>query len=249
MFDKFEVEENVVRSVKELGAKIVLLDSESKANRYADIVINAIVGAKERCDVKEVNNTRYYYGLKYIILRKEFHKYWRKKKEISRDIEKVLLIFGGSDPSNLTSKTLDAISKYDFKATLVLGPHFTFFDELGEVLRKCRGVSVLRDVNNVAELMYESDLVITSLGLTTFEAFCTGTPTIVICQNELQRKLYQHLSDVVRYLLLKFERTKLIELVDELSDRNTRKEISDYEKKVCDGKGVERVKQIILGLV
>ncbi len=159
------------------------------------------------------------------------------------------MIFGGSDPSNLTSKTLDAISEYNFEITIVLGPHFVYFDELKEALRKCKDARVLRDISNVAELMYESDLVITSLGLTTFEAFCTGTPTIVICQNELQRNLHQHLSNILRYSLHEFKHPKLIEFLDRLSRRNTRKEISEYEKKVCDGKGLERFKEFVMGLM
>lgn len=244
IFDKFEVKEDVVRKIKERSSKIIFLfDNESTANKYADAVINAIVGVK----VKDMDR-KTYCGLKYLILRKEFHEYWKRKKRISQDIKKVLLIFGGSDPSNLTSKTLDVIQEYDFEITIVLGPHFAYFDELKSF--NCKDVRVLRDINNVAELMYESDLVVTSLGLTTFEAFCTGTPAIIVCQNELQRKLCQYLSNLkLKYLLHEFKRSKLIEFIDELSDRNTRRDVSEYEKSVCDGKGLERVKEIVMGIV
>jgi len=243
VFDKFEVEEVIVRKIREkTNSKIVLFDNESNANKYADVVINAILGVKDK-DRRE-NGTRYYCGLRYLILRREFHEYWKKEKIINKDINRVLLTFGGSDPSNLTSKTLDAISDYDFDITVILGPHFIYFDEL----KAKENVKILRDVRNVAELMYESDLIVTSLGLTTFEAFCTGTPAIVICQNDLQRKLKKCLS-ILKYSLDWFERSKLIEFIDELSNAKIRREISEYGKKICDGMGLERVKSIIMDLV
>lgn len=44
LFDKFEVEEDVVKKIKEIiNPKVILFDNKYKANAYADTVINAIV--------------------------------------------------------------------------------------------------------------------------------------------------------------------------------------------------------------
>lgn len=59
-----------------------------------------------------------------------------------------MLIFGGSDPSNPTTKTLDVISEYDFRITVVLGPGFVYLSELEEVLERCKHVRILREFDH-----------------------------------------------------------------------------------------------------
>ena len=48
----------------------------------------------------------------------------------------------------------------------------------------------MKNVTNVAELMYNSDLVLSSPGLSMFEALKVNTPVISFWQSELQRDVY-----------------------------------------------------------
>jgi len=197
IIDKLAVNEKFAEFIKNtLSAKLVIFGNVSLANQYADIVVNAIIGTdyKNRSHVDENTGTLYLQGPKYLILRREFYEA-REKYQYRGKLERILLLFGGSDQANLTSKVLLKLLaiKSDFKVEIVLGPVFKFNDYLDDILKKDTGSKVVvhRDVNNVCDLMLDSDLVITSAGTTMFEAFCIGIPTIAFYQNALQREMFK----------------------------------------------------------
>ena len=234
-FDKFDVEKELAVKAKEFG-KVVMFDSTT-SNEFADVVVNTLVKCKcyRSC----------YCGLKYLVLRKEFSNFWKMKKKVKNDVEKILLMFGGSDPSNFTAKILNLVGEFDtnFDVTVVLGPKYKY---LNEVKRIAEGLEaqVLINPNNIPELMFESDVVVTSLGLTTFEAMCVGTPVIAICQNDLQRWLKSQMP-YLKFIISRFTEFKFVEIFKKMMDFNLRKSLSDYGKSLCDGKGLFRVVELI----
>ena len=138
-------------------------------------------------------------GPKYWLFRPEFNKIKNKKKSHNDVIKKIMLIFGGSDPLNFSSYVLNELFQMDlgFNVILVLGAAFRHHDELNVVLDKFKTsktkVQILENIKNVGELMRENDLVLTSPGLSFFEALLVGTPVVGFHQDENQRLEY---SDV-----------------------------------------------------
>lgn len=207
VFDKIDVEEKLARDIKgTLKAGLVIFTNLTGANKYADVAVlqraadlTADIGSrfKNVTYTDKDTNTLYYYGPKYWVLRPEFYEYKSKRKVSSGNAEKVLLIFGGSDPSNLTSAVLEELLGLDrmLWIDVILGAHFGHDDSVMHVLEQYPGkranVTVHRNTKNVAELMYKAELTITSAGLSMFEALCVGTPVIVIPQDALQRDTYQ----------------------------------------------------------
>ncbi len=201
IIDKLNVDESFVKSIREnLKTRIVIFDNLSPANKYADVVVNAIIGSnfKNKKYFDRTTNTLYFCGPRYLVLRKEFYNYRKGLKKKPNEIKKLLLIFGGSDPSNLTSKVLDKILTLDkeLEINVVIGPHFLYLKELNEIVKKHKErretIKVYKDAKKIAKLMYETDLVITSPGLSMFESLFIGTPVIAIYQNLLQKRIYQN---------------------------------------------------------
>ena len=197
IIDKLEVEESFCRDIKQsFNPKIVIFGNISSANKSADIVINAAIGTdyKNKSYVDEDTGTLYLEGPKYLVLRDEFYEH-KNSYEFKNDLKRILLIFGGSDQANLTSRVLNKLLSmdYDFKIDVVLGVKFGFHSELNQVLdkheRKKEKVNIYKDVNTISELILNSDLVITSLGTTMFESFCVGAPTIAFYQNPYQKNV------------------------------------------------------------
>jgi len=196
IIDKLDVAEELAKELKEtLRTKLIIFTNLTRANRCADIAVSAVIGSnfKNSRFLDEETNTLYFYGPKYWVLRKECYEFKKRGKTLRNKVEKIALIFGGSDASNLTSAALDELLhlKNDFKIDVILGAHFTYFDSLNQVLSqpsaKKKKVSVYKNIKNVAELMYKADLVMASPGLAAFEALCVGTPMIVMHQNEFQK--------------------------------------------------------------
>lgn len=205
--DMLNVEESFARDLKNISNnRLVLFENLiPESNRYADIVINAVMGAnfKNNRFLDKGSNTLYLYGPKYFAFKEDVYKYKKLRKEIRAKANRVLLIFGGSDPSSLTAPALDELLKSDddFMIDVIVGAHFGHDDELNSVLAKHNGkiknVSIYRDINTVAEVMFNSDVVVCSPGLSAYEALCLGTPIIVFHHNEWQRKGFEGFIDTL----------------------------------------------------
>lgn len=200
IIDRLDVPEQFAREMKhDLHLRIVIFGNLSAANRYADVVVNAAIGTglKNSRSWNATTRTLYLSGPRYLVLRREFTESADQRKTPGSRVDRILLLFGGSDPSSLTSAVLDQLLRLqeDFTIDVILGARFVYFDQLNEVLEqhraRARCVTVHRDIGNVAELMRAVDLVITSPGLSLFEALRVGTPAIAIGQSSLQQSWFE----------------------------------------------------------
>lgn len=207
IFDKIDVDENLAKNIRTyLKVRLVIFTNLTPANRYAhiavlpraaDLTTDAVSRFKNIAYTDDSTGTLYCHGPKYWVLRPEFLQYNTQGKRAPRETTQVLLAFGGSDPSNLTSVVLEELlrMKRTFRIDVVLGVHFSHENLLRQLLARyadqSAGVTLYRNIKNVAELMYKSDLAITSAGITMFEALCVGTPVVVIPQDQLQRDTYR----------------------------------------------------------
>ncbi len=244
IIDNLDYNENILKKIKNT-VKIVIVDNvTSKNNVYADIVINLVGSNFVNKNFFDKNiNTQFFCGPKYLMLRDEFDTL-RKKKDLKPEIEDILLIFGGSDPSNHTSRVLEKLSS-NIRVNIVLGPEFKDFEDLNQTLEKHgnKNVTIHNQPDNVAELMYNADLAITSPGLSMFEAVYLGTPVLVISQNSLQNHYYLPLN--FEYLIEKSDIDHLEKYLDDLSSLTTRNDIIKFfrEKDIGVGK-VEIIKYL-----
>jgi len=201
IFDKLDVAPDLARKIKtELGTKLIILTNLTAANESADVTVLADIGSNfQNIFRKDVATGKTeFFGPKYWILRPEFYKYKKEKKHQKETVSDILLIFGGSDPCNISSSVLNELLQIDssFNIILVTGAAFEHDKELNIVLERNQNskskVQVVKNMVNVAEVMYNSDVVMASPGLSFFEALAVGTPVIGFHQDELQMKTYKN---------------------------------------------------------
>ncbi len=199
IFDKLDVSPCFAAKIKEiLKIKLIISTNLTEANRYADIAVFPDFGS----NFKNIVNKNYltgrveFFGLKYWLLRPEFYAFKKKVKTHNDTIKNIMLMFGGSDPANLSTFVLRELLQIDFEFNilLVLGSAFNHTKELSSILDKNKisqsKVSIVNNITNVAEEMYKSDVVFASPGLSFSEALVVGTPVVGFHQNEPQRKEY-----------------------------------------------------------
>jgi spore coat polysaccharide biosynthesis predicted glycosyltransferase SpsG len=200
IFDKIDVDEGLAAKIKKnLRARLVIFTNLTPANRHADLAVTADIGSqfKNVSYRDEETGTRYYFGPKYWVLRPEFYEYKAKKKVPKASPEQILLLFGGSDPANLTAVALHQLLGMDrpYQIDVVIGAQYSHHSALQDVTdrfaSKSRRVAVYKNIRNVAELMFRADLTIASPGLSAFESLCVGTPIIVVPHNKLQADTYR----------------------------------------------------------
>lgn len=250
VFDKIDVEEALAKAIKEkLDSRLIIFTNLTKANRFADVAVTADIGSRfENVRfVDEETQTVYFYGPKYWVLRPEFYEYQRRGKIGAARPERLLLMFGGSDPANLTSASLEQLLflKRTFKLDVVLGAHFGHDDDMSRLLRRYEGkranITVHRNISNVAELMYLADLVLASPGLSAFEALRVGTPVIVVPHDALQRDTYQGFMRML-------ERDELSKLGDMIEQGDYTYPDDEQIVRMEIGEGIQELKEVIMCL-
>ena len=232
--DVLDTQDSDVLLPKALGYAVVNIEDLGPGARYADAVINALYA------VKNLESDRQLVGTRFATLRPEFR--YLEERTIREVPRRVLLTFGGTDPSGLSARFARALSCIDVELVVVLGPaspDVAFPDN----------VTVLRGVASMAEELLEADVVITSAGRTVFEAAATGTPVVVVAQNA-REATHSHLGYEMGVMFLGIGALvadeDLVRVVTQLlGDLPLRRELSGRLRASIDDFGAERVAEII----
>ena len=247
VIDTLEFAEDILKKIKD-RVKIILVDNlDPKINKYADVAISIYKSFVNKNYHNETTDTQFFCGPKYLLLREEFYSSHRKN-HLKPKVEEILLIFGGSDPSNLTSKALSKIGD-NFRINIVLGPEFKYYDVLDEIIDKYTNKKVIihKEPENIAELMLSADLVITSPGLSMFESVYLGSPVLVITQNEIQDLYYKPLN--YKYLINESDINNLEQYLQDLSSLTTRNEVIKFFNALEVGQGKVEIIDYILKMM
>lgn len=195
VFDKLNIDPSLAKAIKEqISSKLCIFTCITDANDYADLSVLADMGSnfKNICESKEGKTIMR--GTKYWIMRPDFYEYAKKGKEESDSIQTITLIFGGADPQNYSAKVIEQLLKKEgYKVNVIVGSAYPFEEELKRIIKKSvstTDVHLMKNVTNMAEIMFNSDLVLSSPGLSMFEALKVNTPVISFWQSELQRDVY-----------------------------------------------------------
>lgn len=124
------------------------------------------------------------------------------KQRESPGRKKILVTFGGQDPYFLTGRVVDSL-KESFDLTTVIGPLFKTRDF---------GVKKIDNPESLKDILHKYDLVITSFGLTAYEAISSNVPVALYNPTEYHEKLgrkagFYLLNDKLKLNFRKAERS------------------------------------------
>ena len=170
----------LMRQIRPHVGRLVTFEDLGDGAREADAVVNAIYeGASQHSNV--------YTGKGYVALRDEFLA--SKPKEFDERVHRVLVMFGGTDPLDLSARVYRMAKAYNTD-----GAHIEFDFVLGSGYEGALvsgdsdlGIEVTRDVVRVSDHMKLADMAFSSQGRTTFELASMGVPTIVLAQNKREQ--------------------------------------------------------------
>lgn len=180
--DILDTTKEYVTYCKSFGVRVVNFEDLGSGAEVADAVINDLYE-------KQNNNKNHYWGSDYYCIRDEFllsqpAKYKSKARE-------VLVIFGGTDPCNLTQRLLDIVATIeipDIHYTFILGMGYNKFETLQSMVEELElNVDIVRDVKLITEYMKKADIAISSQGRTMLELASMAVPTILLAQNSREQ--------------------------------------------------------------
>jgi UDP-2,4-diacetamido-2,4,6-trideoxy-beta-L-altropyranose hydrolase len=135
-------------------------------------------------------DSKLFLGPSYALLRDEFHKERAQLRNRTAPIRRILISFGGSDPTGESRKAFSALREWsnpDFQVDLVAGSTNPDTDWLVTQAQATSHIRVHPFTNQMASLMAEADLAIGAGGTTTWERLYLGLPcaVIVVADNQL----------------------------------------------------------------
>jgi spore coat polysaccharide biosynthesis predicted glycosyltransferase SpsG len=252
--DRPFLEKEYLEALAKLGASTVnLVDSLEDIERPADITSMIIATMRE----DQLEREDYYGGPEFAILRESFA---GRAKSVREEAREVVVSFGGSDPQGLTLKVLRALdgvdkSRGELTVKAVLGPAFSYGQELAELLPKLRYQPILlENVEHMAETLSEADLVFCAGGMTVYEIAALGIPGIVLCQNAREQRRMEHYSrsGSIEHLGLGTEvgEKRICDTAQRLlADVGRRRAMSEAGRKLVDARGAQRVAEVVKNAV
>lgn len=231
--------------IKKKNIKIIVIDDLADRKYNCDILLDSTPGRK-KIDYKNLTNSKckLLVGVKNFLLREEF--IGQKKKYLKKKlVKKVLISMGGSDLNNSSEfiiKNLEKI-KLDIIVTLIVGKNYRYFGKLKKLIKKFGTKTIIkRNVDNIAKLINESDLGITTPSVTALEFCYMGLPTMVITAAKNQELLSNNLHKLgVIIKLGSFKSLKQKYFVKKFLqifwDHSKRLRISQNAQKICQPNG------------
>ena len=246
--DVLDTEMEYMKALNEARVRIINFEDLGEGAQLADAVINDIYEREGEGEGK------YYWSSDYYIIKDEFK--LASPKVFSEEVHEILLLFGGTDPNNLTKKTLQAIlpilSEKNIHCTVILGVGYADVDGIKQQIDNNRNVEVFQDVKRISQYMECADIAISSRGRTMYELAYMGVPTVLLAQNE--REL-EHIFGSLQngYISLgmgtEIEEETLRNTINWLVEcPSIRREMQKclFSREL--GNGLEKVKDIIFGI-
>lgn len=171
---------NYMNRLKQTGTRIINFEDLGEGRYQADAVINALYEEQD-------DTPNSYWGDKYYLIRDEF--LLETPKDFDAEVKEILVIFGGTDPNDLTYKTVQALmlitGVQEIHCTIILGMGYQNADVIRQLVKGMEDrFDVLQDVKLITRYMGKADLAISSQGRTMLELVVMGVPTILMAQNE-----------------------------------------------------------------
>lgn len=245
--------------VKINGRRLMVIDDLADRTHISDILLDQTFGRSvESYKPLVPSGCVLFCGSEYALLRPDFKKLrpYSLKRRLRYELKNLLIFLGGVDKDNVTRKVLEALKNVALpetcSITIVMGataPWLLDVQDLALSLPWATKVKV--NVNDMAQLMSDSDFAIGAAGAASWERCCLGLPTamVVLADNQnFAADLLEKANAVVRLPLDDKFVCELAAILDKvIKNPNYLKAMSACAKRLVVGNGCEQVVKKLLG--
>ncbi|MBL0385526.1 UDP-2,4-diacetamido-2,4,6-trideoxy-beta-L-altropyranose hydrolase [Tumebacillus sp. ITR2] len=194
------------------------------------------------------------FGPHFALLRPEFRETRKQVSVRQRGIKKILVFFGGTDPTRETEKAVEALASLqpaDWTFDVIVGGTNPQRERMEQLVAGTSNAAFYCQVSDMAAKMAAADLSIGAGGSATWERCCLGLPSLQIVVADNQREIAENVARVGASVTLG-------EAVEVTADRiragverfltrpETLAEMSRRAMKLVDGEGAARVGERLL---
>jgi UDP-2,4-diacetamido-2,4,6-trideoxy-beta-L-altropyranose hydrolase len=194
-------------------------------------------------------------GSSYALLRPEFAalRPYSLQRRAQPQLKHLLITMGGVDKDNVTAQVLNALRvcslPADCEITVVMGTAAPWLADVQQQALSMPWPSTVRvGVNNMAQLMADSDLAIGAAGATSWERCCLGLPSILVVIAANQVSIAAALTNAGAVVKLELpDLPRLLAQIPAVSgDQAVLASMSQASSQICDGEGAGLVTREIM---
>ncbi|MDW2402506.1 UDP-2,4-diacetamido-2,4,6-trideoxy-beta-L-altropyranose hydrolase [Vibrio sp. 1262-1] len=248
VIDHYGIDKKWQSLVSNVAYKTLVIDDLGDRFHQCDFLLDQTFNSKDEKYNKLVPlGCKLLLGTKYALLREEFRETVITGAMVDQKRQnKVLVMFGGTDPTNLTLKSLHILVKRKdvTEINVILGPSAMHAVEVKQFCEGRANITLHISPSNIAELMSASDLAVGAAGTTSWERCASGLPAVVVIQADNQRQIAKELEaeGVITYLEEDEIELNLNTHIDQwLSADNLKDKLKDKCIEICDAMGSNRV--------
>ncbi|WP_339227479.1 UDP-2,4-diacetamido-2,4,6-trideoxy-beta-L-altropyranose hydrolase [Oceanobacillus sp. FSL K6-2867] len=200
IIDHYAFDKHWELTLRPMVKKIMVIDDLANRPHVCDLLLdqNLYKNLEKRYEKLIPSYTTRLLGPTYLLLRHEFRniQYATKKKDI---VKRILVSFGGSDPTNETMKAISAIklmNRPDITVDIVIGFSNQNYSAIKKYCKDISNISIHYQIDYLAELMAKADLAIGAGGSTTWERCYARLPAITIETAANQSEILSYLSEL-----------------------------------------------------
>lgn len=194
--DHYSLDRRWEQTMRTKTRSIMVIDDLADRPHTCDFLLDQTFGRQAKDYVPLVpDGCELLCGAQYALLRPEFValREYSLKRRAQPVLKELLINMGGVDKDNVTGNVLLALKSCalpeDCRLTVVMGQTAPWLKNVQDLSCSMqRPTRVLVGVDNIAQLMADSDLAIGAAGGTSWERCCLGLPSIVlvIADNQLE---------------------------------------------------------------
>lgn len=183
--DVLNTEADYVRRLRGKGIRVVNFEDLGGGAAEADFTINDLY------DEPQIPGESILWGHGWFFVRDEFTD--AKPHRFAERVNRLLIAFGGTDPSDLTRKVLRAVAPYcaerEIAIDIVTGDGYGYYEELEAMISTMSGqqVTITHATGVMSQLMEQAEIAVSSNGRTVYELAHMNVPAIVFSHHEREK--------------------------------------------------------------
>ena len=194
----------------------------------------------------DINKKNFLSGFQYIPFIKK-----KQKKSTRNKIKNILVSFGNIDSKGFTEKVIKILQELTingeldenlYRVNIILGKHKKNKTFIRKMTSNYKNFTIFNNLNSLDKIYIDSDFAIGAPGFSQVERVEYGIPTILIAQNQTQKKLLTAWKESGCALIVKSIKRDLRPMVSLMVESN---QVKDNIKKIIsqkfDGDGIYRI--------
>lgn len=201
IIDHYSIDHTWEKAVRNYFDGIFVIDDFSNRYHTADLLLNQNIPNEMAYRYHNLvpHHCKLLLGPEFLLLRPDFYTARRNLRNREGKLNRLLVFFGGSDPTNETKKVLQTLKNMviqDIRIDIIIGRANHQVSSITQSCKEISNVELHFQIENMAELIANADFALGAGGVSMWERCYLGLPSAVVIQADNQQEASSWVSNM-----------------------------------------------------